>query len=425
MAAPPSEVAAGGMNKWKVLTAVFVVLTIVLAGGLAYVATLPRGTSATVTYPIGVEIAISGTYATDGPLRRDGAFLAVDQMNDQLTAAGSPVRFQRIHEDSGGTPTGATNSFNALLAAGVKVIVGPLSSGEVNAIMPLANANKVVSISPSSTAPRLAVDDYSFRVAPNDAFQARALCRLFATSGITNIGVIARDDDYGRGIANLTESIYKAAPFSGQVSKVMYDPAATNHANEVTSLSTAIAGYGANAQTAVLIVAFETDGLDILDRARQDPTLSSVRWFGSETLKRTAFLPPTAPTAIGDFLVARNLTGFFASTAKNPVVTAFETAYNAKYGRAPSPYAYYAYDAAWIAMLAVLRAGKYDGEAIRAMIPLVGMQYVGASGNKVFDQYGDYAAADYRVWHVTLGGTTYAFTEVGTWFYATDSIAWD
>ena len=153
---------------WKATAAVFIVLTIALAGALAYVATQPRGTSGNVTYLIGVEIAISGTYATDGPLRRDGAFLAVDQMNDQLTAAGSPIRFQRIHEDSGGTPTGATNSFNALLAAGVKVIVGPLSSGEVNAIMPLANANQVVSISPSSTAPRLAVDDYSFRVAPND-----------------------------------------------------------------------------------------------------------------------------------------------------------------------------------------------------------------------------------------------------------------
>jgi branched-chain amino acid transport system substrate-binding protein len=408
-----------------VLAAVFIVLTIVLGGGLAYVATLSRPTTGTVTYPIGIEIAISGSYATDGPLRRDGAFLAVDQMNDQLTAAGSPIRFQRIHEDSGGTPTGATNSFNALLAAGVKVVVGPLSSGEVGAIMPLANANKVVSISPSSTAPRLAADDYSFRVAPNDAFQAKALCRLFAATGVTKVGVIARNDDYGLGIANLTESIYKAAPFNGQVTKVMYDPAAPTHASEVTALSTAIAGYGTGAQTAVLIVAFETDGLDILDRARQDPTLSSVRWFGSETLKRTAFLPPTAPTAIGDFLVARNLTGFFASAAKNPVVTAFETAYNAKYGRAPSPYAYYAYDAAWIGMLAVLRAGKYDGEAIRAMIPLVGMQYIGASGHKVFDKFGDYAAADYRVWHVTHPGTTYAFTEVGTWFYATDTIRWD
>ncbi len=413
------------MGIWKTVAVVFIVVSIALAGVLAYVATQPQATAGTVTYPIGVEIAISGSYATDGPLRRDGAFLAVDQMNEQLTAAGSPVRFQRIHEDSGGTPTGATNSFNALLAAGVKVIVGPLSSGEVNAIMPLANANKVVSISPSSTAPSLAVADYSFRVAPNDAFQAKALCRLFAGEGITKIGVIARDDDYGRGIANLTEAIFEAAPFSGQVTRVMYDPAATNHATEIAALSTAISGFGADAQTAVLIVAFETDGLDILNLARQDATLSSVRWFGSETLKRTAFLPPAAPTAVGDFLVARNMTGLFASAASNPVVTAFKTAYTAKYGRAPSPYAYYAYDAAWIAMLAVLRAGKYDGEAIRAMIPLVGMQYIGASGNKIFDQNGDYAAADYRVWHPTFDGTTYAFTEVATWFYATDSIVWD
>jgi len=410
---------------WKATAVLFIVLTIALAGALAYVATLPRGTSGNVTYLIGVEIAISGTYAADGPLRRDGAFLAVDQMNAQLTAAGSPVQFQRIHEDSGGTPTGATNAFNALLAAGVKVIVGPVSSGEVNAIMPLANANHVVSISPSSTAPQLALDDYSFRVAPNDAFQARALCRLFASQGIANVGIIARNDDYGKGIANLTQSLFQAAPFNGQVTKIMYDPAATNHANEITALSTAIAGFGSPATSAVLIVAFETDGLDILNLARQDGTLNSVRWFGSETLRRSAFLPPAAPIPIGDFLVARNLTGFFASAAKNPVVTAFEQAYNAAYGRAPSPYAYYAYDAAWIAMLAVLRAGKYDGAAIRAMIPLVGMQYIGASGHKIFDQYGDFAAADYRVWHVDLSGSTYSFQELGTWFYATDKIVWD
>ena len=237
--------------------------------------------------------------------------------------------------------------------------------------------------------------------------------------------MIARNDDYGLGIANLTESLFEAAPFNGQVTRVMYDPAATNHATEVASLSSAISTFGADSHTAVLIVAFETDGLDILNLASQDATLSSVRWFGSETLKRTAFLPPAAPAGIGDFLVAQNLTGFFASAAKNPVVTAFETAYNTTYGRKPSPYAYYAYDAAWIAMLAVLRAGKYDGAAIRAMIPLVGMQYIGATGQKIFDQYGDYAAADYRVWHATLTGSTYGFTEEGTWFYATDTIVWD
>ena len=410
---------------WKVVAVVFIILTVVFGGTAAYFAVQQPPAGGRITYLIGVEIAISGTYATDGPLRRDGAFLAIDQMNAQLNASGSPVFFQRIHEDSGGTTTGATASFNALRAAGVQVIVGPLSSGEVGAIMPAANDNHVVAISPSSTAASLAADDYVFRVAPSDGLQARAIANLFSTQGITKVGIIARDDDYGRGLANLTKSIFEAAPYSGQATKVMYSTSSTNHAIEVGLLSQAIADFGADAQTAVMIVAFETDGIDILNLASQDATLSSVRWFGSESMRRSAFLPPAAPTAIGDFLVARNLTGFFATAPSNPVRTAFETDYNAKYGRAPSAYAYYAYDAAWIAMLSVLRAGRYDGAAIRAMVPLVGEQYIGASGHKVFDQYGDFAlTGGYRVWHVTQP-SGYEFSEVGTWFYLTDSIVWD
>jgi branched-chain amino acid transport system substrate-binding protein len=423
MAAVPES--GSSMGKWKALFAVCVVIIIVLAGALAYVAARPTGTSTTVTYLIGVEIAISNQYATDGPLRRDGAFLAIDQMNAQLTASGSLVRFQRIHEDSMGTPTGATNSFNALITAGVKVVVGPLSSGEVNAVMPLANAQQVVAISPSSTAPNLAVDDYMFRVAPNDAFQARALARLLDDQGITKLGVIARDDDYGRGLANLLESTFEATPFNGQVTLVMYDPAAASFTTEVGLLSSAVNGFGADAQTAVLIIAFEPDGVNIFGLARQDATLSSVRWFGSETLRRTAFFPPAAPAPIADFIVQRNLTGFFPSPARNPIVIQFEADYNAAFGRAPSPYAYYSYDAAMLAMLSVLRAGKYDGLAIRTMLPLVGETYIGASGHKIFDQYGDYAAADYRLWNATFDGTNYAFQEVATWFYVTDSLSWD
>lgn len=308
----------------KGLLAVFVILSVVLAGALAYVATQPRGTTGTTTYTIGVEIAISNQYATDGPLRRDGAFLAIDQMNAQLVAAGSPIRFQRIHEDSQGTAQGAADSFNALIGAGVNVVVGPLSSGEVNAVMPLANANEVVAISPSSTAPNLAVDDFVFRVAPNDAFQAAALAELFDTQGITKVSIISRDDDYGRGLANLLEATFEAAPYSGQVDRIMYDVASTNHATEVGLLAQSVSNFGADTATAVLAIAFEPDGLDIFGLARQDATLSSVRWFGSETVRRTSFFPPAAPQNIADFLVARNLTGFFPSPARNPVVIQFE-----------------------------------------------------------------------------------------------------
>jgi len=410
----------------KMLLAVLIALVVILAGTTAYFALRPAGTAGgTVTYVIGVEIAVSGPYAADGPLRRDGAFLAINQMNAQLQAAGSPIRFERVHVDSEGTAARAIAQFESLVAAGVQVVVGPLSSAEVGAIAPLADTNRVVAISPSATAPRLALDDFVFRVAPNDAFQARALTTLLDSFGITKVAVMARDDDYGRGIANLTESILEAAPYNGQVERVMYSTTTTDYSADVGVLSTRVSSFGTGPDRAVLLVAFEDDGIAILNLARQDNALSAVRWFGSESVKRPKFLDASTPTEIKDFLVARNLTGFFPSPQRSPVVEKFEADYLAAYGRAPSPYAYYSYDAAMLAMLSILRAGVYDGAAIRSVLPEVGRTYIGASGHKVFDQYGDYAAADYRIWHVTLDASTYAFTEIGTWFYASDTIAWD
>lgn len=407
------------------LLAVLIALVVILAGTTAYFALRPAGTAGgTVTYVIGVEIAVSGPYAADGPLRRDGAFLAINQMNAQLQAAGSPIRFERVHVDSEGTAARAIAQFESLVAAGVQVVVGPLSSAEVGAIAPLADSNRVVAISPSATAPRLALDDFVFRVAPNDAFQARAVTTLLDDLGVSNVAIMARDDDYGRGIANLTENIVETE-YGGTVERVMYSTTTTDYSADVGVLSDRVTTLGAGAGTAVLLVAFEDDGIAILNLARQDNALSAVRWFGSESVKRPKFLDASTPTEIKDFLVARNLTGFFPSPQRSPVVEKFEADYLAAYSRAPSPYAYYSYDAAMLAMLSILRAGVYDGAAIRSVLPEVGRTYIGASGHKVFDQYGDYAAADYRIWHVTLDASTYAFTEIGTWFYASDTIAWD
>jgi branched-chain amino acid transport system substrate-binding protein len=414
-------------SRTKVVLAILIALVVVLAGTTAYLAlSRPSEPAPTTVYVIGVEIAVSGSYAADGPLRRDGAFLAINQMNAQLKAASSPVRFQWVHVDSGGTTSGAISQFESLVAAGIKVVVGPLSSAEVGAIAPLADSNQVVAISPSATAPRLALDDFVFRVAPNDAFQARALTTLLDAFGITNVAIMARDDDYGRGIANLTENIIETE-FGGQVTRVMYSTTTTDYSADVGVLSSAVTGFpgGTATNTAVLLVAFEDDGIAILNLGRQDSALGTVRWFGSESVRRPKFIDATSPQQVKDFLIDRNLTGFFPSATRSPAVEQFEEDYLSAWGRAPSPYAYYSYDAAMIAMRAILYADSYDGNAIRAAVPEVGRTYIGASGQKVFDQYGDYAAADYRIWHVTVAGTTYAFTEIGTWFYESGIIAWD
>jgi branched-chain amino acid transport system substrate-binding protein len=63
-------------------------------------------------------------------------------------------------------------------------------------------------------------------------------------------------------------------------------------------------------------------------------------------------------------------------------------------GQEPDIYALAEYDSAWIAALAILLAGKYDGEAIKNALPLAAKIYWGATGNIEFNEKGDRAYAD-------------------------------
>src|SRR6266571_597008 len=92
-------------RKISIPLVVAIVVILILGGALGW-ALLQLGTPAQplVTYPIGLAIAVSGpAYEGDGASRRDGAQLAIDQMNAPLGAAGSPIRVQGVPEDTQGT----------------------------------------------------------------------------------------------------------------------------------------------------------------------------------------------------------------------------------------------------------------------------------------------------------------------------------
>jgi len=415
-------------RKISVPLVVAIVVILILGGALGW-ALLQLGTppQQQVVYPIGVAIAVSGaTYQSDGPIRRDAALLAIDQMNAQLQTAGSPIRFQAIAEDTQGTTAGAQQAFQLLAAAGVKVVVGPLSTGEATGVLTFINTNHIVAISPSSTGVTAAIpNDFMFRAPPTDIPQAKALSQLVSELGYTKVAIIYRLDDYGRGFEQLFEQRFETL-YGGQTLNVSYDPAATDLATEVGQLSGDLQTLGVGPDAAVLVVAFEGDGIEIFNEARLDASLSSVRWFGSESMRRSAFLNRTARPDVVDFVLSTNLTGFFASPSLNPVSIAFEQAYTAKYpSRDPkkSPYSYYSYDAAMLAMMAVLAAGKYDGDAIQAMVPFVAQTYMGASGHKAMDANGDAIAADYVAWNVALNAMSVEyFAEFARWRFATETL---
>ena len=401
-----------------------IVVIIILAGALGVTAfqLFAAPTAGTQTHPIGLAIAVTGTaYQTEGPIRRDAALLAIEQFNANLAAANSPIRFESIHEDTTGTADGARAALEALAAVGVKVVVGPLSTGETSAIRDFVTTNEIVVISPSSTGVSAAIpNDFVFRAAPTDIPQAKALAQLVDTLGYTKIAILHRQDDYGQGFGSLFQT--EMAARGGQVTILNYAPEAQDLATEVSQLSTAVANFGADAQTAVLVIAFDADGREIFAEASLLTPLTSVRWFGSESMRRGTFLDDPI---VFNFIESVELTGFFASPAENEVLLRFEEAYTAKYPtRDPraSPYSYYAYDSAWMAMLAVQAAGIYDGAAIASVLPSVAERYFGASGHKLMDANGDAAGADYVAWTAATVGGSPSFIEFAVWRFATGQL---
>lgn len=366
--------------------------------------------------PIGLAIAVSGGYAVDGPRRLKGALLAIEEMNQLLEKAGAPFRFKPIHEDTKTDPQEAVNVIKRFASQGIQVVVGPLSTSETRAVMPIANEQHIVIISPSSTGAAAAFpDDYVFRMAPPDTVQGPALAKIIHSLGYTKLVIIARNDDYGSGLAKLVEESFKQ--LGGKVEKILYQPDKPDLTNEVNQLAVKVQQMGADDKTAVLIIAFDDDGTKILEQASKIDVLGKVRWFGPDSMARKTFLEKPE---IAKFLEKVNLLVTKPAIARNPVTAHFEKLYKEKYGEDPTTYAYYAYDAAWIAMLSVLAAGKYDGQAIKAVLPTVAFHFMGATGHKMLNENGDAAFADYALVTVKDG----QFKEVGIWHAATGQIEW-
>ena len=370
--------------------------------------------------PIGLAIAVSGGYAVDGPRRLKGALLAIEEMNQLLEKAGAPFRFKPIHEDTKANPQEAVNVIKRFISQGIQVIVGPLSTSETAAVMPIVNKAHVVVISPSSTGKAAAFpNDYVFRMPPPDTAQGPALAKLIHQLGYTKLVIIARNDDYGRGLATLVKDTFQK--LGGKVSMILYHPEKPDLSQEVNSLATEVSKFGADKHTAVLIIAFDNDGRQILEKASQIDVLGKVQWFGPDSMARKTFLEEPK---IAEFLAKVHILITSPAIPKNPVTKHFEEAYQKKYGEKPTPYAYYAYDAAWIAMLSVLVAGKYDGQAIKTVLPTVAFHFMGATGHKMLDKNGDAAIADYAISTVVKTPSGYAFKQIGVLKGSTGKVEW-
>jgi branched-chain amino acid transport system substrate-binding protein len=408
------------------------------------------------TITIGELLDLTSSLSDLGVRARDSSSLAINDINSFLSSAGCTVRFATSVRDYGLDNSRALMELQAFAATGVQVVVGPLNSGAAQYLLQYADSNHIVLISPSSTSTALAIpNDYLFRTAPNDATQGLPDARMAQAEGATKLVIVQRHDSYGDGVANSTgySFNYLLTSNTGTVDKsgcvsadtvciIQYDTSQTDFTSTIAALYNAFTTLNVTSSTnkvAIDAVSFEEFSQMIFQITLQHPTLLKGNLPGCGPVPGCV---GTGPTSIWigtdgeaqDTIISGNtglstyfqtnrlpstLTGFLNNTKTIRLYTALANSYP---GIACDFYCAGAYDDVWLAALATLQVGSYNGTRIQAAMLTVADNYYGVTGWTELAPSGDRVAATYQIWKVVIpnGGTpTWAFA--GYWDATTDT----
>ena len=209
------------------------------------------------TLKVGYVLPETGQLAFLGPPQIQAVKLAIKQIN-----AGGGVLGKQIPDpvaaDEAGDQAVAQQSADRVLASDVQAVIGAAASGMTLAIIDKITGAKVVECSASNTAPTFTNyqdGGYYFRAAPSDALQGPVLADTVVSDGYANIAIVARADDYGKGLADATAKSLRQAGATVALNDT-YDPNATNFNATVQKVVNV-------KPDAVIVIAFE-EGKQIL-----------------------------------------------------------------------------------------------------------------------------------------------------------------
>jgi branched-chain amino acid transport system substrate-binding protein len=402
-----------------VILMVTILLTTVFAVGCTTstnVAATSSGsrTQATTEFHIGALLPLSGYTAETGRSVQAALAVAEYDINTYLATINSDTRIRVVPLDTRSDPATALDDLKALHAQGIHVVIGPYLSSEINAMMCYASENNMLLVSYGSTAPSLAIpNDNLFRFVPDNSHAVVATAQLMHEDGVKVVVPLWRDDVWGNDyVATLRTNV---AQYGGTVAEgVRYAPGTTDFSSVLAALAPqvnqAVEEHGA---TAVAVHVVEEDATrDILAQASSDPQLASVRWYGSTPAPLN--LIATTPTA-AQFAVK---TGFIVPKLAIGQGDRFEqvkATVTEKLGNDPQPYAYTAYDSAWVITIAYLETRSDAASVMRVAIPQVANSYYGITGNTALNAAGDRTLARYDFWSLAQETGAYTWKKVGSY----------
>jgi len=343
---------------------------------LAVLVVLATMVAACKPAPKALKVAIlaplSGDVATFGASTRDGALLAIEEWNAKGGVLGRQI--EAVVEDSQCEAEPAASAANKVISQDqVKFIIGEVCSKASIPVSEIATANKVVQISPTSTNPKVTIDEAGnakptvFRACFIDPFQGTvgAKFALEELGAKTAAVLLDQGNDYVRGLAEFFRDAFEAGG-----GKVVVWETYTAGDTDFTAILTKVK----DANPDILYLPDYYSTVNVIAAQANQMGIKAVKLGGdgwdSPKLDQVA-------TAGGFF------TNHYSSEDTRPVVQDFVKRYQAKYGSVPDALAALAYDAANILFMAIQQAGTDD--PVKVAQTMEKGKFSVVSGDIVFD----------------------------------------
>ncbi|HEY8050322.1 MAG TPA: branched-chain amino acid ABC transporter substrate-binding protein [Ramlibacter sp.] len=328
---------------------------------------------------IGHVAPMSGPQAHYGKDNENGVRMAIEDLNAKgVTIAGKKVKLEIEAEDDAADPKQGTAAAQKLCDAKVAGVVGHLNSGTTIPASKVYNDCGIPHITGAATNPALTKPGYdtTYRIIANDNALGAALAFYAADKlHLKKVAVVDDRTAYGQGVA---EIFAKTAKQKGM--QVVDEQYTNDKATDFMAILTAIKSKNPDA---IFYGGMDTQGGPML-RQMEQLGMTNVKFFGGDGIctSEIAKLSGGAKT-LGNTICAEG----GASIAKMPGGTAWKARYDAKYPGQFQVYSPYTYDATFVLVDAMKRAGSTDP---KKYIPfLKKTNFKGVTGTIQFEPNGE------------------------------------
>lgn len=312
--------------------------------------------SAEDTVKIGGNYELTGDAAAYGTPMSEATKLAVKLVNENGGLLGGDIEY--VEYDNTSNLTESASVAQRLVSEGVVGIVGPATTGDSNAQIPVIQEAGIPAILPAATGNGMTLDDngdvfeYLFRVSFEDAFQGRAAATFASNElGAQNAALfVDQSTDYATGLQQAFSDEFEA--LGGQVvATESFQSGDTDFTASLTSLL--------SQEFDVLYVpGYYTEIGLLIKQARELGITQPI--VGADGLGNQTLVELAGASNVNDVYY----TSHFSPLSEDEDLQAFLAAYEAEYGKEADQFAVLAYDATMLLLDAVERAGSVDPQAV-------------------------------------------------------------